>query len=184
MTLATTQATTETDPLVVAIVTVILTLIVGLVVGVVTALLTRKSEHAKWLREQRYEAYVAFMIDMSTFTALLETKQTLANVASTKARVHAYIENASAAFEAVSLLGPRRVNAAGQQWVWAARSYAGNKTPLAKDALANARWQFLVVAGEYLNSQNVMMEPMTEPNAARSQGASYSRAINSPANSD
>jgi hypothetical protein len=116
MTLATPQATSETDPLVVAIVTVILTLLVGLVVGLVTALLTRKGEHAKWLREQRYEGYVAVMIDMSTFTALLETKQTLVNVTTTKARVHAYTENASTAFEAVSLLGPRTVNGAGQHW--------------------------------------------------------------------
>lgn len=147
-------------------VTVTLTLVVGLVVGLVTASLTRKGEHAKWLREQRYEAYVALMVDMSTFTALIETKQTLANVTRTKARVHAYIESASEAFEAVSLLGPREVNTAGQQWVWAAKSYAETKTPLGKSALANARWQFLIVAGEYLNSQNVTMEPMTEPSAA------------------
>jgi hypothetical protein len=161
MTLATTQAASATDLLVVALVTVITTLIVG----VVTALLTRKGEHAKWLREQRYEAYVAFMIDMSTLTALLETKQTLANATNTRARVHAYTENASAAFEAVSLLGPRKVNAAGQRWVWAAKSYAENKTPLGKSSLAKARWQFLIVAGEILDSQNVTREPMTQRSA-------------------
>ena len=57
MMLPTAQAN-ETDPLVVAVVSVSLTLIVGLAVGLVSALLARKGEHSKWVREQRYEAYV------------------------------------------------------------------------------------------------------------------------------
>jgi len=162
-----TPAIRETDPLVVAIVSVFLTL----VVGVVTASLARKGEHAKWLREQRYEAYVAFMIDMSTVTSLLDTELSLANVTKVKSRADAYTEKASASFEAVSLLGPRKVNAAGQQWVWAANAYARTKTTRDQTALSKTRWRFLVVAGKVLNSNNVSTEAMTRPGAAPETGS-------------
>ncbi|WP_162924920.1 hypothetical protein [Mycetocola zhujimingii] len=170
MTLATPQPAIETDPLVVAIVSVALTLIVGLVVGVVTALLARKGEHAKWLREQRYAAYVAFMIDMSTLTALLQTDVSLTNLVKVRARADAYTKSASAAFEAVSLLGPRKVNAAGQRWFSAANNYAKTKTTPARTALAEARWEFLIVAGEILNSKNVRTAPTTEPGSTSARG--------------
>lgn len=160
MTLATSQAADGTDPLVIAV-SVLLTLLVV----VVTAWLARKGEHAKWVREQRYRAYVAFMIDMSTLTALLETHVSITNLAKVKARAHGYTENAPAAFEAVSLLGPRKVNSAGQQWVWAAKSYEKSKTAEDRTALSKARWQFLIVAGEVLSSKNVTTEPITRAHA-------------------
>lgn len=150
----------DTDPLVVAIVSVSLTLIVGLAVGLVTALLARKGEHAKWMREQRYEAYVAFMIDMSGMTALIETTPTLRNGFKLLARVEALTEKSRAAFEAVSLLGPREVNGAGQRWLWAAAAFAKSKTAEDKTALSDARWRFLITAGEILKSRNVAAEPI------------------------
>jgi hypothetical protein len=166
MMIPTTTQATATDPLVVAIVSVSLTLIVGVVVGLTTALLTRKGEHAKWLRERRYEAYVAFMIDMDTVTTLIGTKPTVANVFKLIARVERHIEKASAAFEAVSLLGPREVNAAGQKWVWSVNAYEETKAAPEKTALSAARWQFLIVAGRILESKNVTTVPMTRPSAA------------------
>src|SRR5690554_2929616 len=167
MMLSTTQFS-ETDPLVVAIVSVSLTLIVGLAVGLVTALLTRKGEHAKWLREQRYEAYVAFMIDMSAMTALIDTTPTLWNAFKLMARVEAITEKSRAAFEAVSLLGPREVNSAGQRWRWAAAEFAKSKTITNKAILSDARWQFLIAAGEVLKSRNVTAVPMANPDGALS----------------
>lgn len=172
MMLVTTQAVAGTDPLFVAIVSVSLTLLVG----VVTALLARNGEHAKWLREQRYEAYVAFMIDMSTLAALIQTELSLTNASKVKARADAYTEKASAAFEAVSLLGPRKVNAAGQQWVWAANAYASTKTTADQAAFSHARWQFLAVAGKVLKSKNVRTEPIARPSAAT--GSSVALASN------
>lgn len=167
MTLATSQAAGGTDPLVIAV-----SVLSTVLVVVVTAWLARKGEHAKWVREQRYKAYVAFMIDMSTLTALLETDVFITNLVKVKARAHDYTENASAAFEAVSLLGPRKVNAAGQQWVWAAKCYERSKSAEDRTALSRARWQFLIVAGEVLSSKNVTPEPLARIDAIPDSAAS------------
>jgi len=155
----------ETDPLVVAIVSVILTLIVGVVVGLVTALLARKGEHAKWLRERRYEAYVAFITDMDAFIALANTKPTMLNAMKIAARSDALTERMPDAFEAVSLLGPREVNATGQQLVWAANDFGTTKDEQHLADVGAARWQFLLAAGKVLKSKNVTPEPMVRPNA-------------------
>jgi hypothetical protein len=164
MMLMTPTPAADTDPLVVAVVSVALTLVVGLV----TALLARRGEHAKWVRERRYDAYQAFMIDMAAMSTLIEMKPSVANALKSKARIDAYVERASAAYEAVSLLGPREVNAAGQRWVWSAVAYAKNKSESEKDAFAAARWQFLIVAGRILNSKNVPAVPMVQPGVATS----------------
>jgi hypothetical protein len=159
--------TAETDPLTVAVVSVALTVVV---VGV-TALLARTGEHAKWVRERRYDAYVAFMIDMATLATLIEIKPSLANFVKTRARIDAYLERVSAAYEAVSLLGPREVNAAGQNWVWSAVAYSTTRSASDKTAVAAARWQFLVAAGKILNSKNVTAVPMANPDVATSAAA-------------
>jgi len=157
--------TAPTDPLVVAVVSVSLTLLAGLSVGLLTALLARRGEHAKWLRERRDEGYVAFMVDMSTMTTLINTKPSAENASKIMARIEDHSERASAAFEAVSLLGPRRVNAAGQKGVWAASEYATSKADVEESALSAARWQFLIVAGKVLKSKNVTAEPPDKSSA-------------------
>jgi len=162
----------ETDPLVVAVVSVSLTLVVSVLVGVVTAFLARKGEHSKWLRERRYEAYVAFMIDMDTMQSLIETKPSLENMLKVKARAEAHVQGAPAAFEAVSLLGPRKVNAAGQAWVLSGNDYAKNRTETAKSAFLAARWQFLIVAGKFLNSSNVSTASAKQTDAVSRPAAS------------
>ena len=64
------------------------------------------------------------------------------------------------------MLGPRKVNAAGQKWAWSANAYAKNKAEAEKAAFAAARWQFLIVAGKVLNSRNVTPVPMEKPGVA------------------
>lgn len=162
---ATAQAT-GTDPLLVAIVSVSLTLVVGVVVGLITAVMARKGEHAKWMRERRYEAYMGFMIDMDTMTTLIGTKPTIENVTRVKARIESLSEKSSASFEAVSLLGPRKVNAAGQRWIWSATAYSKTQSAPEMTALSAARWQFLIVAGKVLKSKNVTAVPMARPSTA------------------
>jgi hypothetical protein len=157
----------ETDPLIVAVVSVSLTLVVGISVGLVTASLTRRGEHAKWVREQRYVAYVAFMVDMSAMTALIEATPTIWNISKLLRRYEVQTEKSRAAFEAVSLLGPRDVNAAGQRWLWAATTFAKSKTKEDRTALSAARWDFLVSAGGILGSRNVTAEPMPASDGAQ-----------------
>ena len=153
----------QTDPLIVAVVSVFLTLIVGAVVGLITALLARKSEHTKWLRERRYDGYVSFMIDMNTLTTLILTKPTVTNAVTLLARISKYTANSSAAFEAVSLLGPRKINKVGQEWIWAISDYLTTKAEPEAAAVAEARWRFLIVAGEVLKSKNVTIERTIRP---------------------
>ena len=163
MTSLTAAAATETDPLVVAVVSVALTLFVGLIVGWVTSSLARRGEHAKWLRESRYEAYVAFMIDMSALAHIIDSKPTADNAKTLLAKIESYRDRSSASLESVSLLGPRKVNKAGQHWTWAASSYMTEKTEANKVGLSSARWEFLKVAGKILKSKNVTNVPMTKP---------------------
>ena len=108
------------------------------------------------------------MIDMSAMTASIETTPTLWNAFKLMSRVEAITEKSRAAFEAVSLLGPREVNAAGQRWLWAAAAFAKSKTAADKTTLSNARWHFLITAGEILKSRNVTAEPMASLGAAPS----------------
>ena len=156
-----------TDPLVVAIVSVSLTLVVGVVVGVISAYLTQRGEHAKWMRERRYDAYIAFMIDMDLLMTLADTTISASNAETVKTRIDAYTERAAAAFEAVSLLGPRSVNAAGQRWVWAIADYLKTKDDHDNEELKSARWQFLIAAGEQLRSKNVGAAPLSRPAAGQ-----------------
>lgn len=151
-------AVATTDPLIVAIVSVALTLIVSVVVGLLTAWLSRRGEHAKWLRERRFDAYLAFMIDMDAFVEL--ASNTSKPTSATVARLEKLFERFSASHEAVSLLGPKRVNAAGQKWIWA----AGEVRDLHdRTAASAARWQFLIAAGGVLRSLNVGREPLKKP---------------------
>lgn len=151
------QAGSVTDPLIVAVVSVSLTLFVGVVVGSVTAWLSRRGEHAKWTRERRFDAYVSFMLDMAALQELVKLTPTAANAQHTLDRLREFSEKFPASFEAVSLLGPRSVNAAGQLWVGAATALAEGRTSV--DECNAARWEFLKRAGKVLNSQNVGKEP-------------------------
>ncbi|CAN5209772.1 hypothetical protein BH11ACT5_BH11ACT5_21880 [soil metagenome] len=153
----TSPALIETDPLVVAIVSVSLTLAVGVVVGVVTAWLTRRGEHAKWVRERRYDAYVAFMVDMAAFTDLLNRPPKREDAQYVADRLRSLSEKFMESFESVSLLGPKRVNAKGQLWVGSA--IARGKGEVGDQETSAARWQFLIVAGRVLKSKNVGKQP-------------------------
>jgi len=164
MTTTAVAATVETNPLLVAVVSVTLTLGVGIVVGLLSGFLARKGEHAKWLRERRFDAYVAFMIDMNSLSDIAHTTPTLQNATALKARIDSLPEKTSAAFEAVSLLGPRTTNAAGQKWVRAITVCSHEKTAPNDASLSAARWNFLVAAGRILKSRNVTATPTSNPN--------------------
>lgn len=129
-------------------------------IGLLGAAIQAAREHRKWLRERRFEAYRAFMVDMNTAQSIVATKPTRGELENFKQRVKTYAENASHAFEAVSLLGPRNVNRAGQRWMKALGAFAENRDDGARvDAVNAARWRFLVVAGRVLKSRNVTEHP-------------------------
>jgi hypothetical protein len=137
----------------------VLSLLIGAlgaaVLGLIGAWIQSLREHRKWLREQRFEAYRAFMKDMDSLGYLATTTPTLVNAIGLNKRANALLEGYADAFEAVSLLGPKNVNAAGQQWVWAARDLKGTKSGPEYKAWTAARWHFLIAAGVELRSRNV-----------------------------
>ena len=147
----------EIDPL--------LSLLVGALgaslIGLLGAWIQARRDHRKWLREKRFDAYRAFLVSMSTYEELAKIEPTPQNAESTLKRLRDLIENLSNSFETVSLLGPRKVNAVGQNWVNAATALTKDKTDLSHEAFRSARWQFLVVSGKVLKSENVTKERPT-----------------------
>lgn len=155
---------TEVDPLTTLLVGAFGAATLTLIGGFVGAFIQHRREHERWLRQRRYEAYRAFMIDMDTHRDLMQTTPTLFNAIAYVKRANALQRGVANAYEAVSLLGPRKVNAAGQQWVWAATDLFHARTDAAKrKAWADARWAFLVAAGKELESKNVGPEEPVRP---------------------
>lgn len=127
--------------------------------GLLGAWIQSRREHRKWLREQRFEAYRQFMIDMSDMSRIVSQTPTLLNAGALKADIETLVERFSHSFEAVSLLGPKSVNAAGTEWTSAALVVVRDRSHENRVKLNRARWQFLIVAGRELKSANVGAEP-------------------------
>lgn len=135
-------------------------------VGLLGAMVQSKREHTKWLRAQRLDAYGRFMADMGEWRFLLEHAASRRRaeendeLGTVRARV-------LASGDAVSLLGPKSVNAAGQRWLWATSGLISEETPAARESWDRTRWQFLVEAGKVLNSRNVGIAPLPRDDTAR-----------------
>ncbi len=53
------------------------------------------------------------------------------------------------------MLGPRAVNAAGQDWIGAAVSLASENSEANSTSMSKGRWNFLIAIGKELGSKNV-----------------------------
>lgn len=152
-------ATTTIDPW--------LTLIVGacgaaaltVAGGLIGAWIQSIREHRKWLRERRHEAYLDFMVVMSKISALAKIDGTPENAAQLAAKLAALSDDLIRAGDAVSILGPRAVNAAGQDWVGAATASIGDRSEAKSNAVSRGRWRFLIAVGKELKSKNVGAVP-------------------------
>jgi hypothetical protein len=123
--------------------------------GLIGAWIQSIGEHRKWLRERRFEAYRDFIINMSQLSAFLDTEITKANVETMKAKLDVWSDESTRSIEAVSMLGPRSVNAAGQDWFGAAHKWAEDKSQANRDSMSKGRWRFLIAVGKELGSRNV-----------------------------
>ncbi len=129
--------------------------------GLIGAWIQSVREHRKWLRERRFEAYRDFIINMSQLSDLLSTKITKENAKAIKARLDVWSDESTRAIEAVSMLGPRAVNAAGQDWFGAAHKRAEDNSQANKDSMSRGRWKFLIAVGKELGTNNVGDTPPT-----------------------
>lgn len=127
--------------------------------GLIGAWIQSVREHRKWLRERRFEAYRDFVINMSQLSNLLDTEITKKNAESLKAKLDVWSDESTRAVEAVSMLGPRSVNAAGQDWFGAAQKWANDRSEANKDSMSKGRWKFLIAVGKELGSNNVGETP-------------------------
>lgn len=116
-------------------------------------------DHRRWLRERRFEAYLDFIIDMSKLSDLATTKVDARNAASVKQKLEAWSEQIRRSSEAVSVLGPIAVNAAGQDWMGAARKLATDNSESNRAAMNRGRWRFLIAVGKEIGSKNVGETP-------------------------
>lgn len=129
-------------------------------IGLLGAWIQSRREHKRWLRERRYDAYRRFMVDMGTARSIVGTEPTVFNVIDLRRRARTYTSEALDAFEAVSLLGPRPVNRAGQAWADALAALAKHRgEPSFLEAYRLRRWEFLLAAGHVLGSTNVEPAP-------------------------
>jgi hypothetical protein len=116
--------------------------IAGALIG---AWLQGRREHKRWMRERRLDAYRNFLgaMDAENYDLVLKGKLD-----------PAYTIRTSAVAAEVSLLGPKRVNAAGQALFYALADRAA-KIPGARERFKLARWDFLLAAGKVLKVRNV-----------------------------
>jgi hypothetical protein len=145
----------------------LLSLLVGAfgaaILGLIGAWIQSRREHRKWLRERRYEAYRAFMVDMDAFGDVAQTTPTLVDALSYVKRAKALQRGFAESYEAVSLLGPKKVNAAGQRWAWAGADFKKGDSAAAQKEWGDARWGFLIAAGKELKSRNVGPQQLVRP---------------------
>lgn len=150
---------TPVDPLLALLVGAFGAALLTVVGGLIGAWIQSISEHRRWLRERRFNAYHEFMVDMSQMTDLLTTEITSENAERIKAKLHALPDQINRSSEAVSILGPRSVNAAGQDWIGTTSAYSDSEPEAGRAAMSRGRWQFLIAAGKELRSKNVGETP-------------------------
>lgn len=135
-------------------------------IGLLGAWIQAKRDHRRWLRQRRYDAYHAFMVDMEA----LRDATTLARAglagSRRRNRLKSLQVSRSRSLEAVSILGPRSVNDAGQRWVWVAHHFQFAAEQRNNESWRDARWSFLKAVGRELKSNNVSHSPPARPSAA------------------
>lgn len=112
-------------------------------------------EHRKWLRERRFEAYLEFMTDMAQISNVLRAEPTAANAEKLKAKLEDWSDAMDRSMDSVSILGPKKVNAAGQDWMSATLAFATDRSAAQKASMSKGRWRFLIAVGKELGSKNV-----------------------------
>ena len=127
--------------------------------GLIGVWIQSVGEHRKWLRERRFEAYLDFMTDMSLIARIVRTEPNEENAEKLKAEVLAWHEASDRSLDAVSILGPKAVNAAGQDWMGATLAFVEDRTDARDVAMRKGRWQFLIAVGKELGSKNVGEAP-------------------------
>lgn len=135
------------------------------VIGLLGAWIQSRREHSKWLRERRFEAYRDFMVDMDAFRRLRSQPATVVTIRKLKRQHEQFAATFPGSFEAVSLLGPRRVNAEGQSWLEVFEVANASSSEIDAADFAASRWAFLVAAGRTLRSKNVGQS--VPPNSGR-----------------
>lgn len=143
------------DPLIALLVGAFGAALLTVIGGLIGAWIQSVRDHRKWLRERRFEAYRDFMINMSQLSNLVRTKINIANAESVKSTLHALSDEIVRSSEAVSMLGPRSVNAAGQDWVGAALNLTRENSDANRESMRQGRWKFLTAVGKELGSKNV-----------------------------
>ncbi|MGH3040267.1 MAG: hypothetical protein ACRDNG_00740 [Gaiellaceae bacterium] len=159
MQLGVATSTAPIDPLLALLVGAFGAAILTVIGGLIGAWIQSIREHRKWLRERRLDAYLEFMTSMSRVTRLAEETPTLENAERVLAELHALEDPMLASGDAVSILGPRAVNAAGQDWIGAATAFAKDRSEANRDALRRGRWRFLIASGKKLKTRNVGENP-------------------------
>ena len=129
-------------------------------IGLLGAWIQGRREHVRWLREKRFDAYRAFMVDMNELSRLRKSPVSTLTVVTKIRRTNKLNDRFPHSYEAVSLLGPKSVNAAGQAWVSAAAALKSSDVTTGRKALDDARWTFLLAAGRVLDSRNVGGTPL------------------------
>jgi hypothetical protein len=152
--------TAAIDPLVSLLVGALGASVIGLIGALFGAWIQGRREHRKWLRERRYEAYRTFAVDMNSFHKLKLTKRTAATTRSMRDESLDLLRRFGESFESVSLLGPKKVNEAGQRWMWAANALQ-KKDADSIETWRQARWNFLIAAGKELRTGNVGDQPLS-----------------------
>lgn len=156
---ATAESVTAIDPLIALLVGAFGAALLTVIGGLIGAWIQSIRDHRKWLRERRFEAYRDFMINMSQLSSLVRTKINLANAGSVKSRLDVLTDEIVRSCEAVSMLGPRAVNAAGQDWLGAALNLATENSEANRESMSKGRWKFLMAVGKELSSRNVGDSP-------------------------
>jgi hypothetical protein len=159
-----TESVTAIDPLVALLVGAFGAALLTVVGGLIGAWIQSIREHRKWLRERRFEAYRDFMINMSQLSHILSAKIDASRAVNVRAGLDAWSDQIVRSGEAVSILGPKVVNAAGQDWLGAAQAQAEDNSEANKEAMRRGRWKFLVAVSKELNSKSVgELPPVARP---------------------
>jgi hypothetical protein len=117
------------------------------VLGLIGAWIGRRSEHKKWLREERLDAYRDYLQTLETYASIFRVDAPWDQVT-----IKSLAEDLMGKAAGVLLLGPEPVaDAAMEMRTVIAESYDENKKDDAAESLREARATFTVAARKALN---------------------------------
>lgn len=140
------------DPLVALLVGAFGAALLTVIGGLIGAWIQSIREHRKWLREVRFEAYHEFAVDMAEVSDIFRVKPFPEDAKALQERVEAWRVRSDRSNEALSILGPQAVDAAGQYWLDAATTYIRDRSEENKAAMGEGRRLFLIAASKELRS--------------------------------